>query len=153
MVGFNNETTSTNLIHPYYRLCIRVLKRYIMKLIPYIFISCLISLIFCIYEYGKEESYCGKVIQVTGETIGYSGKRHRPYVERYLVIQFDNMPSKAIKVSPTTYYTAFEGKRICFDMRVSDFKEYPYTLLMLISAIGTVVSFAIMLIVTIEKEL
>jgi hypothetical protein len=59
----------------------------------------------------KEEKYCGIVVETQNQP--YSGK-HEIYYEQYILVNFDSIGMKAIRVDMTTFMSHKKGDKICF---------------------------------------
>lgn len=66
-----------------------------------------------IHEDLIEKTYCGTVIKHSSEerVVKYSTT-----IDRYLLIDFDDISTRAIEVTPTTYMNTNNGDRVCFTL-------------------------------------
>lgn len=61
----------------------------------------------------KESVYCGTIRSTdTKET----AVKHGSQTDLYVLVDFDGIGERAIETTPTTYYTAVPGNRICFSL-------------------------------------
>lgn len=95
-----------------------------LKLPIIIFIIGLLILGVGIHRYCERIPVTGTIINLPQESIGRTGgKRQRIYIERYAVIKFDNLTTKAVILEPTSYYTAKVGDRVKMNLRRNIFDE------------------------------
>jgi hypothetical protein len=67
-----------------------------------------------IYNEGhKGKTYCGRVIDTSTKE---ERIKHGTRTDLYMTIAFDDIGTKSLEVSPTTYYTSNPGDRVCIDL-------------------------------------
>lgn len=118
---------------------------------PLVTVLCLASIFFCLGEGFRKEKYCGTIVDVLKEEVSTHRRKGRRYtnIERYALIKFDNGVTRAIELEPTSYFTAFNGKRVCLNLKYYSFVSYPYWLLFLSSiVIGVIALFGSLIALT-----
>lgn len=86
-------------------------------------IMCVISIVYAgwLFSIGwKQKEYCGTIKSVP-EPVIVTGKNS--YAERYVVMNFNNGRTKAIKVDADTYYRAAVGAGMCFNLQITRMEE------------------------------
>lgn len=90
------------------------------KITKYIILIIIISFIgYCIYELETKKPfteyvYCGTILKHSSDEVTI---KHGVKTELYLLVRFDNLNiTKAIEVSPTTYFNNKDGDNVCFTL-------------------------------------
>ncbi len=64
-------------------------------------------------QWMEKKKYCGIVENIDTQL---EAVKHGTQTDYYLVVNFEKIGKKAIKVSPQTFYNSKPGERICFDL-------------------------------------
>lgn len=64
-------------------------------------------------QWMEEKKYCGRVENIDTQL---ESVKHGTRTDYYLVVNLDGVGSKAIEVTPQTFYTTKPGQRVCFDL-------------------------------------
>ncbi len=82
-----------------------------------------IGLIIASYnDLSMETRHCGKIIKIIPEQSVGGGRRGGGYVERMILIKFNDVGVKAINLDADSYYTASLGQNVCVKLDKSQLK-------------------------------
>ena len=62
---------------------------------------------------NQEKTYCGTVLSIES---ALRKEKHGTNTKYHLLVNFDEIGTRLVDVTPETFYTRSEGTRVCFDL-------------------------------------
>lgn len=84
------------------------------------FLASILIIPFCLDNMSETTKHCGKIVKIIQEQSVGGGQRSRGYVERMVLIDFNDLGMKAVNLNATSYYTSRLGQNVCIDMHQSE---------------------------------